>query len=217
MADRGVEDPTEHVRELLDGGDTRELRAFLIQFHPSDLADLIEELEEDERRGVFLALADEPALAAEALAEMEWEEHPEESLASLAPHQIASLVTELSDDDAADIIGELEPDDRDRVLAALTKTDAGDIRELLRYDEESAGGIMTTELVAVDERMSATEAIEAVRVTHPHREVELAGRVEVIDLVEALRHLEIALLPLGSWTARCGAHREGAEQLEGLA
>jgi magnesium transporter len=162
VSDGGIE-TLAHVRDLLEAGAADELHAFLLQFHPSDLADLLEALEEDERGEVLRALASAPALAAEALAEMEWEEHPEEALASLDSKHIAKLLRELSDDDAADIIGELEPEERDRVLATLPGLDAGDIRDLLSYDEESAGGLMTTELVAVDERMSAEEAIEAIR------------------------------------------------------
>jgi magnesium transporter len=192
VPDPGINPPIASLRELLEHGTADELHAFLTRFHPSDLADLLEELEDDERRLVLLALAPAPALAAEALAEMEWEEHPEESLAALEPDQIASLVGQLSDDDAADIIGELDPEDRDRVLAALPLLDAGDIRDLLRYDDESAGGLMTTELVAVEERLTAAEAIEEVR--RQGREVGEFYSIFVIDSERRLR----GTLPLRS-------------------
>ncbi len=169
----------ERLRELLSSGNPDALHDFLTQFHPSDLADLLEELDEEERRQVLLALAPAPALAAEALAEMEWEEHPEDSLASLEPKQIASLLAELSDDDAADIIGEMEPEERDRILASLPSLDAGDIRELLRYDEESAGGIMTTELVAVPDSLTAAQAIKEVR--RQAREIGEFYNIFVVD------------------------------------
>jgi magnesium transporter len=153
----------DHIRELIEAGNEEGLRALVSPFHPTDLADVLEELDEDERTAVLQVLTHDPALAAEALAEMEWEEHPEESLASLDADQIAAVVAELSDDDAADMIGEMDPEDRDRVLAALPHEDAGDIRELLAYDEESAGGIMTTELVAVPEGLTSAEAIDEIR------------------------------------------------------
>lgn len=121
---------------------------------------------------------------------MEWEEHPGEALASLDAKQIASLIGELSDDDAADIIGELEPVARDRVLAALPHLDAGDIRELLRYDEETAGGLMTTELVAVDDRLCAADAIEEVR-----RQGQQVGEFYSIFVINGDREL-IGALPL---------------------
>jgi magnesium transporter len=183
--DSGAENHLEQIDALIAAGDPAALHAYLTNFHPSDLADLLEELNEEERRAVLVALAREPALAAEALAEMEWEEHPEDSLASLGPEHIASLVRELSDDDAADIIGELEPAERDRVLAALPNLDAGDIRELLRYHEESAGGLMTTELVAIDERLTAGEAIEEVR--RQAKIVEEFYTIFVIDGDQRLR------------------------------
>lgn len=180
-----MHDPVERVQSLIEAGDLEALRAFLTVYHPSDLADLLEGLEEEERQVVLHALEAEPALAAEALAEMEWGEHPEDSLAALEPEQIAAVVAELSDDDAADIIGEMEPEDRDRVLAALPPEDARDIRHLLRYDEESAGGIMTTELVAVPETIDAAAAIDEVR--RQAREVGEFYSVFVVDGDRCLR------------------------------
>lgn len=174
--------PIELLRHLLEQGDDDGLRAFLDEFsHGSDLADLLEELDEDDRVRVLGVLAPEdPALAAEALAEMEPEEHPEDSLAALDPDHIAAVVAELSDDDAADMIGELGPEDRDRVLAALSHEDAGDIRDLMAYDEESAGGIMTTELVVVPVALTASQAIDEVR--RQAQEVEgFYGAVFVVD------------------------------------
>lgn len=190
----------ERIRELIEGEEHRELHALLLPFHPSDLADLMEELDDEERRQVLIALASEPALAAETLAEMEWDEHPEDSLAALEPHQIASLVAQLSDDDAADIIGELNQEDQNRVLAALPLLDAGEIRDLLRYDEETAGGLMTTELVAVDGNLDARQAIEEVR-----RQAQQIGEFYNIFVIDENRRLQ-GTLPLQALvTAPAGA------------
>jgi magnesium transporter len=157
-------DPLDRLHELLAAGDDVALGAFLSDFHGPDVADLLEALDEDDRARVVGVLgAEDPALAAEALSEMDWEEHPEDSLAALEPEQMAAVLAELSDDDAADMIGELDPEEQDRVLATLSVEDAGDIRQLLEYDEESAGGIMTTEMVSVRDSLSAAEAIEEVR------------------------------------------------------
>ncbi|CAN5627145.1 magnesium transporter [soil metagenome] len=177
-------EPLDQLHDLLQGRDSDRLRTFLGRFHPSDLADLLEELDEDDRRRVVRALAADPALAAEALAEMEWEEHPEDSLAALRPDQLAAVVAELSDDDAADLLGEMEPDERNRVLAALPSREAGELRELLQYDEESAGGIMTTELVAVAEFLSAAEAIDEVR-----RQAEEVGEFYTVFVIDGERRL----------------------------
>ncbi|HEX6070047.1 MAG TPA: hypothetical protein VFZ18_09485, partial [Longimicrobiaceae bacterium] len=82
MLEPGMANLLERIRQLIRSGEHAELHALLLPFHPSDLADLIEELDEEERREVLVALAPEPALAAEALAEMEWDEHPEDALAA---------------------------------------------------------------------------------------------------------------------------------------
>src|SRR3712207_902373 len=84
------------IRELLEGGDLPALHDALTALHPSDLADLLEALDDDERTAVLRALADEPALAAEALAEMEPDEHPEESLAALGSEQMGDILAELA-------------------------------------------------------------------------------------------------------------------------
>ena len=190
----------ERIRQLIRSGEHAELHALLLPFHPSDLADLIEELDEEERREVLVALAPEPALAAEALAEMEWDEHPEDALAALEPEQIASLVAQLSDDDAADIIGELNLEDQNRVLSALPFLDAGEIRDLLKYDEETAGGLMTTELVAVSGEMDAREAIEEVR-----RQAQEIGEFYNIFVVDEQRRLQGTLPVQALVTAPVGA------------
>jgi len=180
----------ERIRELLGAGDAPALQEALTALHPSDLADLLESLGDDERMSVLRALSDEPALAAEALAEMEPDEHPEESLAALDSEQMGDILAELAVDDAADIIAEMDPDDQVRALASLPRAEAGEIRELMRYDEESAGGIMTTELVAVPISLTAAETIDEVR-----RQGQEVGEIWVVFVIDANGLLE-GYLPL---------------------
>ncbi|HET7322007.1 MAG TPA: CBS domain-containing protein, partial [Longimicrobiaceae bacterium] len=184
MADPLMEPLLEELRGLIASGSRHAIHDRLARHHPSDLADLLAALDEEERRHVLLALTPTPALAAEALAEMEWEEHPEDALAALDPAEIARFVSQLSDDDAADIIGELDADDQERILGALPLLEARDLRDLLRYHEESAGGLMTTELVAVDERLSAAEANEEVR-----RQAQEVGEFYSVFVIDPDRHL----------------------------
>lgn len=190
MLHPGLASLLERIRELIRSGDHAELHAVLQPLHPSDLADILAELDEADRVTVLITLAPDPALAAEALVEMEWDEHPEEALALLQPEQIATLVRQLSDDDAADIIGELEPEDQARVLAALPRLDARDIRELLSYHEETAGGLMTTELVAIDEELDAREALEEIR-----RQAQEIGEFYNVFVVDGEQRLK-GTLPL---------------------
>ncbi len=167
----------ERMATLVDRGDMGALEAFLAELHPSDIADVVESVDEETRLALVRALPAE--LASEALAEMEEGDARAELLAALEPTEGAELLHELPDDDAADLIGELEPEDRDRILAELSADEAGEIRDLLQYDEETAGGIMTTALVSVLGTVTAGEAIGVVRVQG--REVENFYTVFVVD------------------------------------
>ncbi len=166
------------VLSLLDAGDADALQEALAGQHASDIADLIETLDGEHLRLAFIRAMPEE-LASEALAEMEDGEHRAELLAALGPVKGAALVHELDDDDAADLIGELEPEDRDRILAQLPDDEAEDLEGLLQYDEESAGGLMTTALVSLPSKMTAAEAIDEVR--RQGREVEDFYTVFVVD------------------------------------
>ena len=147
------------LEELLKRGDTDELQELVEKVHPSDLADILEDLDEEQRLRLIGLLP--ASTAGETLAEMEEVEHPEELLAQLEPEKIAEVVEEMPDDDAADLIGELEPEEQARVLASLEDPSA--IEELLHYPEDSAGGIMTRELVAVPSFLTAGEALSEIR------------------------------------------------------
>jgi magnesium transporter len=182
--------PAERMRDLVEAGDADALHDALTALHPSDIADLLEGLDDDERMTVLRALASEPALAAEALAEMEPDEHPEESLAALGSEQMGDILAELAVDDAADIIGDMDPDDQVRALASLPRAEAGEIRDLMRYHEESAGGIMTTELVVVPISLTAAQTIDEVR-----RQGQEVGEIWVVFVVDARGLLE-GYLPL---------------------
>jgi magnesium transporter len=116
-------------------------------------------LDEDERLALVRVLP--PELSSQALAEMSGDTHPEETLAALDPVQAAGIVEELEDDDAADLLGELEPEQQERILAEVE--DRRDVDRLLRYHEETAGGLMTTALVTVTELDTVGFALEAVR------------------------------------------------------
>lgn len=150
----------DELRALLAGGEA-ELGERLADLHASDVADLIEGLDEDERLVLLRLLR--PEVAADALSEMEEVERPAELLLQLDPGRIAAIVEEMADDDAADIIGGLDPDLQAEVLSTVSVPDAAQIEELLHYPEDTAGGIMTREVLAVREDLTAGEAIAEIR------------------------------------------------------
>jgi magnesium transporter len=165
-----------------------ELALFIRRAHemePADLADVLTTLEQQERVAVVQALP--PELSSQALAEMPEEAHAEETLAALDPGQAAEIVDELDDDDAADILGELDPKRQEQILSAVE--DRAEVDELLRYDEETAGGLMTAHLVSVRDTATVAEALEDIR--RQAEEVEDFYQIFVVDD----RHRLVGILP----------------------
>ena len=146
--------------------------------HPSDIADLLASVGSVAQQLEILRTMP-TELASDTLAEMEEWEDRAELLSALGSRRASALLQELADDDAVDLLGEMEPDDRDRMLAALPTEEAVEIRDLLRYGEETAGGLMTTALVSVSTESSTGEAIAEVR--RQGREVEDFYTVFVVD------------------------------------
>ncbi|MGD8496264.1 MAG: magnesium transporter [Gemmatimonadales bacterium] len=150
----------EELRALLAGDDSA-VDERLSELHASDIADLIEGLEDEERLRLLRRLP--PEIAADALSEMEEVENPAELLLQLDPGHIAAIVEEMADDDAADIIGELEPQQQAEVLSTVSVPDAAQIEELLHYPEDTAGGIMTRDVLAIRSELTASQAIAEIR------------------------------------------------------
>ncbi len=172
-----LEAARDRVEALLAEGDVTGARDLALTLHASDLADLVEALGEDV--GVRLLSAMPAEQASEALAEMEEGEERGDLLAAFAPAKGAELLSELADDDAADLMGELEPSEQRLILDALPADEAGDLIDLLEYGEDTAGGLMTTEVVAIDASLTAAEAIAEVR--RQGREVGVFYMVWVVD------------------------------------
>jgi magnesium transporter len=150
------------------------------KLEPADLADVLAALDEEERLVLVRQLPAE--LSSQALVEMPGDAHPEDTLAALDPVQAAEIVEELEDDDAADLLGELEPEQQERILAEVE--DRADVDRLLRYDDETAGGLMTTALVTVTDLDNVGLALEAVR-----RQAEDVEDVTEIFVVDTARRL----------------------------
>ncbi len=168
----------DRVRAALDAGDVTPVADELVALHASDLADVLESL--DGVEGKVALLRHLPSdLASDAVTELELGDERALLFAALAPEVGAELISEMADDDAADVIAELEPEEREAVLAELPDEERGELEGLLRYGEETAGGLMTTSLVAIQHHLSAQQAIEAVR--QRGREVEDFFAVFVTD------------------------------------
>jgi magnesium transporter len=180
---------TDHIQRMVDLVRRGELHLFVRRardFEPADLADVLTELDERERVAVVEALP--PEVSSQALVEMPEEAHAEETLAALNPERAAEIVEELEDDDAADILGELDPHTQEQILQKVE--DRADVDRLLGYDEETAGGRMTTHVVTVRDTATAAEALDEIR--RQAEEVDDFSQVFVVDLGRRL----LGILPL---------------------
>jgi len=179
------EQPLEELITLVRDGHTEAFIERASQLEPADLADVLAALDEEERIELVRALP--PEISSQALVEMPEHAHAEATLAALEPERAAEIVDELEDDDAADLLGELEPEQQEAILAGVE--DRRDVDRLLRYDEESAGGLMTTYLVTVTDVDTVAFALEAIR-----RQAEDVEDVSEIFVVDAHRRL-VGMLP----------------------
>lgn len=129
-------------------------------YHAADMAEHLENLTIERQVSVLRSLS--AGDAAEALAELD-EEDAGEVLENLAPAEAAQILAEMSPDDAADVLDELEEEHRDALLRNLDHEDAEELRALMSFDPDTAGGIMNTEMILLPEDISADQAIMQIR------------------------------------------------------
>lgn len=140
----------DRIEEFIHQEDRANVRALLQDLHPADIAEILEELSNEKARFVFLTLDDE--MAVDVLAEIDEEERihfidsfPAETIAK-------KFIDNMESDDAADLVGSLSNEKQNEVLSHMEDIEqAGDIVDLLHYDEDTAGGLMGKELVMVNE------------------------------------------------------------------
>src|SRR5579883_1191381 len=133
----------------------------LEEMHPADLADIVENLSPDDREAIFENIDSE--VAAEALSEVD-PDIQASILESLETETAADIVEEMSPDQAADVLSELEEETSEEILEEMDPEPKTEVRELLEFREDSAGGLMNTEYVALHETANVADAMEAIRV-----------------------------------------------------
>jgi magnesium transporter len=174
--------------------------AGLTELHPADLATIIDQLAPRDRAGVLAALDDEAA--ADAIEEMEPDTQVE-VLEGLAPERAADILEEMSPDDAADLVADLSDETREELLALMERDEADELGGLLAYPEDTAGGMMTTEFVAVPAHLTAAQTIDRLRELEPDAETiyyvyvvddeaHLVGVLSLRDLIVARPDTTIA-------------------------
>jgi magnesium transporter len=153
----------------------------IAKLHPADIADIVEELGAKERRAVFDTLTEE--IAADTLEEMELEDQVS-VIEHMDAERASDILEEMPPDEVADILTELPEDRAQQILGLMEKGEADEIQELLAYEEDTAGGLMTTEYVAVPDTLTAQECIEELRRMEPGAE-----SVYYVFVIDAEEHL----------------------------
>jgi len=188
MADPG--DFTTKLSQLREW--IRENREFDIldlfpDLHPADIAELIDHLEEQEKIRLFSLL--EVEKASDVILELS-DLSKEEILGDLSSKQIAEIIDEMDSDDAADLIAELPEDQARAILEKIEPEESEDLKELLKYEEDTAGGLMQSEMVTVPSDATIRQALQAV--VDASEEI---GNVYNVFVVDADRKL-VGVVPL---------------------
>ncbi len=150
----------ERLLNVLQQQDEDQLRGALAGVEPADVAEILELLEDVDRSRVIFAL--ESAAAAELITLLE-ERVRDEVVDDLPGDRLAEMVTEMSPDDAADVVGELTTEETSELLERLPVEQSEEIEQLLKYDENTAGGLMNPHVLSVPQLHTVGEAIEYLR------------------------------------------------------
>ena len=155
-------DTLERFEQQIEAQDQQAVLAEFEGKHPADIADLLQHLDLREAEWAFALIPTREAQA-DVLMELD-EEERKKLLEGMEPEQIGHFIDLLDTDDAVDLIQELDEEDREEVIQSIGDVEqAGDIVDLLQYDEDTAGGLMGTEMVAVNENLSMPDCLREMR------------------------------------------------------
>ena len=151
----------DRIKEIIERNDSQAAAAELADMHPADIAELYQGLDLREAEFLFNLLDEDTA--ADVLMELD-EDDRLKLLSAMPAEEIAKQIDHLDTDDAVDLIQQLDEDERDEILSHIDDVEqAGDIIDLLKYDEDTAGGLMGTEMIVVNENWSMPQCIKEMR------------------------------------------------------
>ena len=150
-----------HIKEIIEANEKKRAVEELEEMHPADIAELYNNLDLEDFDYLFKLLDEEKR--ADVLMELD-EEDRLKILSEMPAEEIAKQIDHLETDDAVDLIQQLDKDEREEVISHIDDVEqAGDIIDLLKYDEDTAGGLMGTEMIVVNENWSMPECIRQMR------------------------------------------------------
>lgn len=168
------------ILEAIKNKDAKRIDEILDDMYPIDIAIMLEDFEEFDILNLFLYIDNEKIAS---IIEQCTEELQAEIINMLDKEQIVNLFKYMSNDDIADILGEMSISLRKELLKEM-KQDAKQLQELLGYDEDSAGGIMTTEYVALSDRLNLKQSLEKIKSISPKTEI-----IDTIFVINKQREL----------------------------
>ncbi len=181
------------IEELLEKNRELELHKYLEDMHAADIAEVLENLEDDQQMVVFGLLSDEQAT--EVLEEIN-SEHFSDILKDLSYEKKVTLLENMSQDDIVDKLSDLSASRQQEIIAFLDYEDAADVKELLIYEEGTAGRLMTKDYVSIRKNYSVYYAIETLRSTAPDAEtiyyIYVTDEIDRLVGVISLRELIIS-------------------------
>lgn len=155
------DDFVKQLVELIENKNSDGLLEAIKDLHPADIAELVGDMDTDD--AVFLIQHLDPETSADVLVELDSDER-KDLLEELSNEDIAKQIEQMDADDAVDVIQELDKEDQEDVIQHIDDVEqAGDIVDLMQYDEDTAGGYMSTEMIVVNENMSMPDCIKAMR------------------------------------------------------
>ena len=179
----------ERIGAFVEAADAPAARDELREMHPADIAELFRSLDLRQAEWLFNLIEDNEQKA-DVLMELD-EEDRKRLLEDMDPEQIGHFIDLLDTDDAVDLIQQLDEEDREEVIQHIDDVEqAGDIVDLLQYDEDTAGGLMGTELIEVNENLSMPDCLKEMR-----RQAEELDDIYYVYVVDDDRRLK-GVLPL---------------------
>ncbi len=156
-----TQDDIERISGIVTADNSEAARAELADLHPADIAELFQQLDTEQSEYLFKLLDEDTA--ADVLMELDEDERLK-LIEDMPAEEIAKQIDHLDTDDAVDLIQQLDEEERDEIISHIDDVEqAGDIIDLMKYDEDTAGGLMGTEMIVVNENWSMPECIKQMR------------------------------------------------------
>jgi magnesium transporter len=170
----------ENLKSIIEEKDEKKAAGILDSLYPADIAELYRELDIDQ--AIYLYLLMDGNKAADVL--MELDDDDREKLLDRLPNELIAkrFVNEMDTDDAAELMRDMDEEDQEEILSHIEDVEqAGDIIDLLKYEEGTAGGLMGTEMIVVNENWSMPQCIEEMRKQAEDEELDEIYNVYVVD------------------------------------